>query len=940
MEKEKNIHYIGHYQILRSIGKGGMGEVFLVFDPICDREVALKCIRSDLKHKKAIQHRFLREAKIASQLTHPSIIPIYSIHQDPSNIYYTMSYVEGETLRQILRGTREQEKKGTVSHPIGKSIPALSRIFLQVCEAIAYAHSKGVLHRDLKPENIIVGRFGEAMILDWGIADYIGSPPQREEEEDLPEKAKENLTRPGKVAGTIAYMAPERALGSSSSVLSDIYALGVILYQILTLQLPFNRGNLQAFRKTMKDERLLDPIEVAPYREIPHGLIAIVKKCLAYPEKGRYQSVEALIEDLKNIIEGKPEWVLVSELSMDNREDWEFQENVLFAKHAAITRQIDVSEWISLMVSRETFSENIRISAEISIHNQGQGIGFLFNIPEASERKRLEEGYCLWLGSSAHPSCKLFRSNVLVMDLADISLSLEKNHEVIIEKANDHVTCTLDGSLILSYNSHIPFAGSHIGLLLKDADVSLKKFQVFMGSHNVMVNCLAVPDAFFAQKNYDMALMEYRKIGKCFPGRAEGREALFRAGIALLEKAKMEKGKKEKADLFELAHREFENLHQTPGAPLEYMGKSMVYQAMLDSEEEAKCLEFALRKFPKHPLLPILEEHIIYRMHESSQQMRGSAYRMILLAIRYFPKVLKNKDTYHLIHNLEKNWEILPFLDPPSPSAYSNQHARLAVILSFWLSRKEALVEIIKALAKHEACDENSIENDLFCLLELGWYKEVKEMIMYLEMKPVAQRNIQMISHALMSHFKPAVSSLKSFFSAAPAHLARKEARVLLHILKKALLHQEKQAFEFFLQKKRFSLDKEDQILLDSLLLWHFLCEKQLEKASEIVNRYEPSQLKQETSPLFTPYGAFLYVNESPEMAMSHYSTVSETAFPPTTSLAAHYLTEKITEKNGWMKEAFLWEKQQLYQQLALFFLATGDYAQYKQWEKKSHLHE
>ena len=146
---------IGPYKILESLGRGGMGEVFLAQDPSCDRKVALKRIRSELNSNPIIGRRFLREAQVASTLTHPSIVPIFSIQMAPPDIYYTMPFVEGETLRQILRQSREFEKHESKTPPEPKSIPSLARIFLQVCEAIAYTHSKGILHRDLKPENII-----------------------------------------------------------------------------------------------------------------------------------------------------------------------------------------------------------------------------------------------------------------------------------------------------------------------------------------------------------------------------------------------------------------------------------------------------------------------------------------------------------------------------------------------------------------------------------------------------------------------------------------------------------------------------------------------------------------------------------------------------------------------------------------------------------------
>lgn len=154
---------IGQYACLKIIGKGGMGEVLLAFDPICDRQVAIKRIRPDLKRHTALKNRFLREATITAQLTHPGIISIYSIHQDENEIYYTMPYIEGETLRQILKNAHQKFRKATVEG----SIPALLPIFKSICQTVSYAHSKGVLHRDLKPENILVGTFGEVIVFDY-----------------------------------------------------------------------------------------------------------------------------------------------------------------------------------------------------------------------------------------------------------------------------------------------------------------------------------------------------------------------------------------------------------------------------------------------------------------------------------------------------------------------------------------------------------------------------------------------------------------------------------------------------------------------------------------------------------------------------------------------------------------------------------------------------
>ncbi len=708
--EERLPNSIGPYTILQSLGKGGMGEVYLAKDPFCNRQIALKRVRPELKLNKTIQNRFLREAEVASALSHPSIVPILSIQTAPPDIYYTMPFVEGVTLRQILRPGKEEV------HPLCNSIPALARIFLQVCEAVGYTHSKGILHRDLKPENIIVGKYGEVMILDWGIADFID---QIGEDEPLPNKkiSGQDLTRPGKITGTLAYMAPERLSGKSSSVQTDLYALGVILYQMLTLQLPFQRKTIAAFRKQVQSEELIDPIEMAPYRDIPHQLSEVCRKCLARSVKDRYKTVEELVKEIKNYIEGKPQWILAAELRPEKKQDWRFQENVLLAKNTAITRNLDVTEWAELMISKNPFASNVKLEAEINLKPQSQGIGFLLNIPEGHHN--LDEGYCVWIGEK---SCKLFRNNVQLIE-TKLSIAPKK---ITIEKIDDHLKLHVDGKLKFNFTSHLPLAGSYVGLLLKDDHFELKNLKIYDASHNAMVGCLAVPNAFLSHKLYDTAVREYRRIGQSFPGRAEGREALFRAGLTLIEKARIE----ENDQLYHLALKEFEKLYRTPGAPLEYLGKSIVYEALGDVEEEAKCLELGLRKFPAHPLLPMLKEHIVYRMHASSVTNREAAYRIILLAIRHIPNLLENPDTYHLIDSLEKNWEALPFLEKSDDRTQS-----VAIQLAFWLAKIPILVEIAASVKENEKLFHNA----LVCLQEL----EAKDALQkFLPAKPRKKKTL------------------------------------------------------------------------------------------------------------------------------------------------------------------------------------------------------
>ncbi|MBY0529759.1 MAG: serine/threonine-protein kinase PknD [Rhabdochlamydiaceae bacterium] len=900
---------IGSYRVVRSLGKGGMGEVFLAFDPKCERNVALKQIRQEMSDNTTLQERFFREARIASQLTHPCIIPIFSINHDETGIFYTMPYIEGETLKQILRTALDEEKEGKIRHPIGSSIPSLMLIYLNVCQAIAYCHSKKILHRDLKPENIIVGKFNEVVILDWGLADFI-EEDQAILVEKSPQTEKKDLTRPGKIAGTLSFLAPERVLGEPSSVLTDIYSLGVMLYQMLTLHLPFHRPSIQSFRKTLHSEKLMDPQEVAPYRDIPQHLSDIVKRCLDPDIKKRFQSVDDIISELKSYLEGRPEWIPAGTLNIAEKKDWEFQENIFLAKHIAIARTLDVMEWVSLMISRASFSGNTLMRTQVRLKEGGAGLGFLLAIPEAAERTGFEDGYCLWIGSETNPTCKLFRSNVEVMAISDVYLKKDTWHELSIEKVDNHVRLYLDSELKCHYISHIPMHGTHLGLLYRDADFELSELKISVGSLNAMVNCLAVPDAFLANKNYAKALSEYRRIGHSFLGRAEGREALFRAGVTILEEASASKKKSERERLYLLALDEFNKLRFTPGAPLEYLGKSLVYKASSDIEEEIKCWELTLRKYPKHPLIHIVIEHLTFRLHEASSQDRISAYQFALLVLRQVPLIFLAADNQQLLATLKENLEPLSFILPlsckDSRSSHTHCNATLAIQLAFWLAKPITLVEIIET-----SNEPVTISNALFALLELGYPDWVKENLHYASVKEEAE----LIEIALM----PIADALERFSLKENIPLSSSDFRCVLYLCDVCLRSKKSELLTSFFAKN-FLWPKEHREEILSRQIWSLLLNNQWQAAHTLLETFTPEELLQERSPLYPLMGCSLWHEEGKEIALSHFSGAINSPFPRTSELLGNFLHERIDLKQGWISQAFPWEKIQLFRQLHLFY--------------------
>lgn len=902
--EQENIQFsIGTYKVLSPIGKGGMGEVFLAYDTTCGRRIALKRIRSDLIAHKQMFNRFLKEAHVTSQLTHPSIIPIYAIHREEQLVYYTMPFVEGQTLRQILKEARQKEKQGLRQDISSASIPALVRIFLNICQAIAYAHSKDVLHRDIKPENIIVGPFGEVLILDWGLAKLLRQEPAGENfgpelSDEMDKQQLGQLTHVGRVVGTVAYMAPERALGQPANFQTDIYSLGVILYQILTLRYPFRRGTLKEFRQKIHKEVLHNPIDIAPYRDIPPMLSSIALKCLTPFLDQRYNHVQELIHDIENFIEGRSEWFKTTDLDIKRKSDWEFQENVLLAEHIAITRGTEHSDWVSLMISKDSFPGNTRMETRLNLGERSVGIGFLLSVPEASERIHLNDGYCLWISSDLAPSTKLLRSTVEVVQAPEVVLQRNEWYRVRIEKIDQKIYFYLNDNLQFTYISHLPLAGTHIGLLSRDADFELSPIRVSIASQNIKVNCLAVPDAFLAHQDYATALSEYRRIGYSFPGRAEGREAMFRAGITLLEQA----SETQNEALFEEALEEFSKMHSTPGAPLEYLGKGLVYQTLGDFEEEIKCFELALRRYPNHPLLPVLYEQITYRLHESSRTNRNAVYHFMLLLARHVPQRSRS-NTVKLISSLQRHWEPLYFIQENPECAQDPELSDLhfAIQLAFWLDKPAIIVEIIKS-----KIPLIELGNALFALIELGHSKLAKEMIDEIRSKGDLNQEqdevLKLVENAVHGKW--------------PEKPDWRTARYLMEGKDAATIENWRSQIP--------QLDASKQVEVDALLIKAYLTEKQWDKAGELLHHYPMEYLNQETTPLHFLYGCWLLATEGKEIAHIHFNGVLEEAFPRSWNLFAHHYHSTEEQNHAWDARAFAWEKKQLERQMELYNSIKG----------------
>ena len=262
------------YQIIKTLGEGGMANVYLAHDTILDRNVAVKVLRGDLANDEKFVRRFQREALSASSLSHPNIVEMYDVGEDDGQYYIVMEYVDGKTLKQVLKA------RGKLS------VPEVVDIMLQLTDGMAHAHDSYIIHRDIKPQNIMILSNGMIKITDFGVATALNST---------------QLTQTNSVMGTVHYLPPEQAQGKGSTIKSDIYSMGIMMYELLTGLVPYKGDNaveiaLKHLKEPLPSVRKKDP-------SIPQSIENVIIKATAKNPKNRYNDAREMHQDLKTALD-------------------------------------------------------------------------------------------------------------------------------------------------------------------------------------------------------------------------------------------------------------------------------------------------------------------------------------------------------------------------------------------------------------------------------------------------------------------------------------------------------------------------------------------------------------------------------------------------------------------------------------------------------------
>lgn len=295
------------YTGLREMARGATAQLQSAFDPVTGRTVVIKKLLPETRFDRGERRRLLREARVTAQLQHPNTVPVYDIGEDDiDGVYFIMKRISGENLFEILKRIARGDEQAIHDFPISRRLSMV----VDACQALAYAHARGVIHRDVKPENMWVGNFGEVILLDWGVAKVWGhaddNAPIRQS--SLPVRSEiettqlQTLTGGGQRPGTPLYMSPEQIVGNRTiDERSDVFSVGVVLYEVMAIREPFRGKTIDETFENIRHKEIEPPSERSPQNKIPKAVDAIVGKALQKRPEKRYQSMRELIAAIEEL---------------------------------------------------------------------------------------------------------------------------------------------------------------------------------------------------------------------------------------------------------------------------------------------------------------------------------------------------------------------------------------------------------------------------------------------------------------------------------------------------------------------------------------------------------------------------------------------------------------------------------------------------------------
>ncbi|MBA3848012.1 MAG: protein kinase, partial [Planctomycetes bacterium] len=549
-----------------TLGVGATGRVLAVHDANLDRDVAMKVLHAEARAQPESVARFVAEARIASSLAHPNVLPIYDLDTDDAGrVFFTMQRIAGRSLGVAIQASSIAARDARIA-----SFSQITSIFVGVAQAVAYAHHRGIVHQDIKPDNIMLGDFGEVLLVDWGCA---------------------TRCRPGttvRLYGTPLYMSPEQARRDHVDERSDIYCLGAALFHALALRCPtWSEDEAEFWRRKQSGE--IDPPTADELRRIPPALIDIALKALQARPPQRYESADALLDDLRRYQAGLAtiahrDTVIESLVRFHRRHAQVLWTAVAAAAIIAVLGALLLAEqrkgvmrWGTPVVEEDFADDGWR--QRWSIHQGGfdrtdsrivssgpdqnilvcdrrfsgaTAIEYDAMILSGSDACDISLIWCRDLirdasgnviGMESRYECKVgafdatytaIRTPERNLDFADFRPISGITYRVRVEIEDDLMTLAVDGRELCRWRDPLPFGGGHIALYGHYSGKTFDNVRIFSRGVPERLSPLAIGDAYAQDALWEQAARQYRRVADDHRGRALADEAIYREGLCLL----------------------------------------------------------------------------------------------------------------------------------------------------------------------------------------------------------------------------------------------------------------------------------------------------------------------------------------------------------------------------------------------------------------------